>query len=205
MSVVDAERRLLANALLDADNQRFVLLSETCIPLWSFTYTYQYLMDTNVSFLQAFDDPGPQGRGRYDWNMRPEVGIEQWRKGSQWFEFTRKVSLSIVADTKYYPKFLKFCVPHCYVDEHYFPTMLHMTNGEDIDFRSVTWVDWAHGGWHPRSYHSAEMNEETISRMRGEPTCVWNDIPNQPCFLFARKLEPNTVNGLLKLAQFMGH
>uniref|UniRef100_A0A6N2M3I0 Uncharacterized protein n=1 Tax=Salix viminalis TaxID=40686 RepID=A0A6N2M3I0_SALVM len=33
-------------------------------------------------------------------------------------------SVSMVEDTTYYPKFEEFCRPHCYVDEHYFPTML---------------------------------------------------------------------------------
>ncbi|KAG5414067.1 hypothetical protein IGI04_001634, partial [Brassica rapa subsp. trilocularis] len=69
MSICDAERRLLANALLDISNE--------C--------TY--------------------GRGRYNGNMSPEVSIEQWRKGSQWFEVNRELAVSIVKDTLYYPKF----------------------------------------------------------------------------------------------------
>ena len=204
MSIVDAERRLLANALLEADNQRFVLLSEACFPLWNFTFVYHYLMDTNVSFLQAFNDPGPHGRGRYNSNMQPEVVIDQWRKGSQWFEFTREVSRDVVADTKYYPKILWFCVPTCYSDEHYFPTMLSLIHEKDLAYRSITSVDWGGGGAHPKSYQNVEMNKETIVRMRGEPTCVWNDTPNQPCFLFGRKLEPNTRGRLMILARFMG-
>ncbi|URD90988.1 Core-2/I-Branching enzyme [Musa troglodytarum] len=40
LSMVDAERRLLVNALLDISNQRFALLSDTCIPLFDFTYRY---------------------------------------------------------------------------------------------------------------------------------------------------------------------
>ncbi|GER36172.1 Core-2/I-branching beta-1,6-N-acetylglucosaminyltransferase family protein [Striga asiatica] len=51
ISMVDAERRLLANALKDPDNQHFVLLSDSCIPLRNFDYVYNYLMYTNVSFV----------------------------------------------------------------------------------------------------------------------------------------------------------
>ncbi|CDY26503.1 BnaC09g41650D [Brassica napus] len=40
-TMVDAERRLLANALLDESNQRFVLLSDSCIPLFNFTTIYE--------------------------------------------------------------------------------------------------------------------------------------------------------------------
>ncbi|KAI3786708.1 hypothetical protein L1987_40601 [Smallanthus sonchifolius] len=37
VSLVDAERRLLGNALLDFSNERFVLLSESCIPIYNFS------------------------------------------------------------------------------------------------------------------------------------------------------------------------
>ncbi|KAG7973821.1 hypothetical protein I3843_06G016700 [Carya illinoinensis] len=49
-TMMDVERRLLANALLDFSNERFVLLSETCIPLFNFTTIYNYLINSNHSF-----------------------------------------------------------------------------------------------------------------------------------------------------------
>lgn len=75
--MVDAERRLLAHALQDIDNQHFVLLSDryvlwfafvhlyfivysfnstlmcvySCVPLHNFDYVYDYLMGTNLSFI----------------------------------------------------------------------------------------------------------------------------------------------------------
>lgn len=61
MSVADAERRLLANALLDPCNERFILVSESCLPLYNFTFVYNYLMGTKYSFVSSFDDKGPQG------------------------------------------------------------------------------------------------------------------------------------------------
>ncbi|MBA0603291.1 hypothetical protein Gorai_003442 [Gossypium raimondii] len=83
ISMVDAERRLLAKALLDSDNQQFVLLSESCIPLQNFDYVYNYLMLTNVSFIDSFVDLGPHGSGRYSEHMMPEVEKDDFRKGSQ--------------------------------------------------------------------------------------------------------------------------
>ncbi|GJN23432.1 hypothetical protein PR202_gb11081 [Eleusine coracana subsp. coracana] len=91
MTMCDAERRLLANALLDISNEWFVLVSESCIPIFDFNTTYQYFKNSSQSFLMAFDDPGPYGRGRYNWNMTPEVELTQWRKGSQWFEAQGKL------------------------------------------------------------------------------------------------------------------
>ncbi|THG23782.1 hypothetical protein TEA_011672 [Camellia sinensis var. sinensis] len=89
ISMIDGERRLIANALLDFSNQRFVLLSESCIPLFNFTTIYNYLMGSNLSFLGSFDDPRKPGRGRYNRQMWPAISISDWRKGSQWFEIHR--------------------------------------------------------------------------------------------------------------------
>ncbi|EMS60766.1 hypothetical protein TRIUR3_09831 [Triticum urartu] len=83
ISMVDAERRLLANALQDIDNQHFVLLSDSCVPLHNFDYVYDYLMGTNLSFIDFFYDPGPHGNFRYSQNMLPEVRESDFRKGSQ--------------------------------------------------------------------------------------------------------------------------
>ncbi|KAG8384098.1 hypothetical protein BUALT_Bualt04G0082700 [Buddleja alternifolia] len=51
LTMIDAERRLLANALLDPSNQRFVLLSDSCIPVFNFTTVYNHIMGANLSSL----------------------------------------------------------------------------------------------------------------------------------------------------------
>lgn len=200
MSMCDAERRLLANALLDISNERFVLLSESCIPLYNFTLIYHYIMKSKYSFMGAFDDPGPYGRGRYNGNMKPEVSISQWRKGAQWFEVNRKLAVNIVEDTTFYKKFEEFCKPACYVDEHYFPTMLTIQSGNLIANRSITWVDWSRGGAHPATFGKADITEEFLHRVVSNHKCLYNNQPSSTCFLFARKFAPSTLEPLLQLA-----
>lgn len=200
MSMCDAERRLLANALLDISNERFVLLSESCIPLYNFTLIYHYIMKSKYSFMGAFDDPGPYGRGRYNGNMKPEVSISQWRKGAQWFEVNRKLAVNIVEDTTFYKKFEEFCKPACYVDEHYFPTMLTIQSGHLIANRSITWVDWSRGGAHPATFGKADITEEFLHRVVSNHKCLYNNQPSSTCFLFARKFAPSTLEPLLQLA-----
>lgn len=196
LSMCDAERRLLANALLDQDNERFVLLSETCVPLWTFNFTYDYLMKSNQSFVGAFDDPGPVGRGRYDERMLPEVSIEQWRKGSQWFEVDRELATYIVSDVKYYPKFRDFCKPICYVDEHYIPTMLNIEFPKKVAMRSVTAVDWTKGGAHPGEFGKDDA-VEFYQRIRSGHDCTYNGESGHLCFIFARKFLPESLEPLL--------
>ncbi|PQQ01178.1 uncharacterized protein Pyn_18679 [Prunus yedoensis var. nudiflora] len=80
-TMIDSERRLLASALLDFSNERFVLLSESCIPLFNFTTIYSYLMNSSESNIGSNDDPRKSGRGRYNPNMWPAINISDWRKG----------------------------------------------------------------------------------------------------------------------------
>lgn len=201
----DAERRLIANALLDISNEWFILLSESCIPLYNFSTVYNYIKQSKYSFLGAFDDQGPYGRGRYSEKMLPEVNIAQWRKGSQWFEINRKLALYIVEDTKYYPKFADFCKPACYVDEHYFPTMLTIEAGELLANRSITWVDWSRGGAHPGTFGRADITEEFMKRIFEGQKCSYNDQPSSHCYLFARKFAPSALEPLFLLApKFLG-
>ncbi|WCJ39634.1 Core-2/I-branching beta-1 6-N-acetylglucosaminyltransferase family protein [Euphorbia peplus] len=200
MNMCDAERRLVANALLDISNEWFILLSESCIPLYNFSVTYTYIMKSRHSFVSAFDDPGPVGRGRYNESMAPEINITQWRKGAQWFEVNRKLAITIVEDSKYYPIFKEFCKPHCYVDEHYFPTMLTIQASNLIANRSLTWVDWSRGGSHPATFGGTDINDDFLRRVFQGRNCSYNNRQVSMCFLFARKFAPSSLEALLNIA-----
>ncbi|KAF0914504.1 hypothetical protein E2562_028981 [Oryza meyeriana var. granulata] len=198
-NMFDAERRLLANALLDAGNERFVLVSESCVPLHGFPAVYRYLTGSRHSFVGAFVDPGPHGRGRYRPGLAPEVSPEQWRKGAQWFEVERDLAVFVVADDRYYPKFRELCRPPCYVDEHYMPTVMSIEAAGRIANRSVTWVDWSRGGAHPATFGGADVGEAFLKKVAAEQRCLYNGQPSEVCFLFARKFAPGALQPLLSL------
>ncbi|XP_077238520.1 glycosyltransferase BC10-like [Tasmannia lanceolata] len=218
ISMVDAEKRLLANALLDPDNQHFVLLSDSCVPLHNFDYVYNYLMDTNVSFIDCFDDPGPHGTGRYSDHLRPEVEKKDFRKGAQWFSMKRQHALIVLADSLYYGKFKNFCKPdvkgrNCYADEHYLPTLFHMVDPNGIANWSVTHVDWSEGKWHPKAYRAQDVTFELLKNITSidesthvssnkkkvvqQRPCLWNGM-KRPCYLFARKFYPEALDNLMQ-------
>lgn len=218
ISMVDAEKRLLATALEDTDNQHFVLLSDSCVPLHNFDYTYSYLMETNISFVDCFEDPGPIGTGRYSEHMAPEIEENDWRKGAQWFSVKRQHALLIMADNLYYTKFKHYCGPgmegrrNCYADEHYLPTFFHMVDPGGIANWSVTHVDWSEGKWHPKAYRARDVTFELLKsitsidesvhvtsdatkRVMRKP-CLWNGM-RRPCYLFARKFYPEALDNLM--------
>ncbi|KAJ9174779.1 hypothetical protein P3X46_013385 [Hevea brasiliensis] len=200
VSLVDAEKRLLANALLDFSNERFVLLSESCIPIYNFPIVYKYLIHSEYSFVESYDDPSRYGRGRYNRKMLPDIKLFQWRKGSQWFEIQRALAVHIVSDTKYYSVFKKYCKPACYPDEHYIPTYLNMFHGSLNANRTVTWVDWSLGGPHPATYNGINVTESLIQSVRNNGTeCSYNSAMTSVCYLFARKFHPSALESLLNL------
>ncbi|KAI4340789.1 hypothetical protein MLD38_025595 [Melastoma candidum] len=200
VKLVDAERRLLANALLDQLNERFVLLSESCIPVYNFPIIYEYLTSSAHSFVESYDDPTRYGRGRYSRSMLPYISLHQWRKGSQWFEIKRELATHIIADTLYYDLFRRYCKPACYPDEHYIPTYLHMFHGSQNANRTVTWVDWSLGGPHPATFRKDDINEDFIRAIRDNGTsCSYNSENITICNLFARKFAASTLEPLLNL------
>ncbi|GAB2224920.1 hypothetical protein Droror1_Dr00005700 [Drosera rotundifolia] len=219
VSMIDAERRLLANALEDPDNQHFVLLSEKCVPLHNFDYVYNYLIYTNISFIDSFVDPGPHGNARYSDHMLPEIRLEDFQKGSQWFTMKRKHALIVMADNLYYSKFRDYCRPgfegrNCYSDEHYLPTFFHLIDPAGMSNWSVTNVDWSEHKWHPKSYTTQDVTfellqnltsiDETVHETSEEKRvvnikpCLWNGV-KRPCYLFARKFLPETLDVLMQL------
>ncbi|RWV88276.1 hypothetical protein BHE74_00040537 [Ensete ventricosum] len=200
LSLVDAERRLLANALVDLSNERFVLLSESCIPLFNFSFTYQYLMSSRYSFVDAFDEPGPAARGRYEPKLAPEINVTEWRKGAQWFEASRQVAVIVVNETRYYAKFDELRDLMYLEDEHYIPTMLTIKAAHLIANRTLTWAYWT-GGSHPITFGQDDVSDGFLRKINQERNCSYNDQPpSTVCYLFARKFAPSALEPLLKLA-----
>jgi len=53
-SMITAERILLSHALKDPLNERFVFVSDSCVPLYNFNYTYDYIMSSSTSFVDRY-------------------------------------------------------------------------------------------------------------------------------------------------------
>jgi len=208
LSVFAAERRLLATALLDVVNERFVLLSESCIPIAPLPAAYRYYMDSQHSFVEAYFLPGKGGQGRYTRikhreKLNPEVTPKQWRKGSQWFEMARDLALLVVSDRKYYPKLeARLCMRNCicYMDEHYLPTVLTILAPRKLANRTSHFIDFVRNTAHPHQWEREGIHEKTLQAMTSGHECTYNGKPTTTCHMFARKFSPGTLEPLLELA-----
>nr|GMD06956.1 glycosyltransferase BC10-like isoform X1 [Ipomoea batatas] len=193
-SMIEAERLLLNAALEDPANQRFVLLSESCVPLYNFSYVYAYLMASPRSFVDSFlDESEKEKENRYNPRMMPYIPKSKWRKGSQWITLIRKHAVVVADDEVVLPVFKKFCKRrppieaslrnpnlnlqkqhNCIPDEHYVQTLLEMHGlGGELERRTVTYTVWNQsktnmekGGWHPMRFTYADAGPEKIKRIK---------------------------------------
>ncbi|CAK7351475.1 unnamed protein product [Dovyalis caffra] len=190
-SMIEAERLLLDAALEDPANQRFVLLSDSCVPLYNFSYIYSYLMASPRSFVDSFLDAK---EGRHHPKMSPVIPKNKWRKGSQWITLIRSHAEVIVDDDVILPVFKKLCKRrppvdaskgklnlklqkqhNCIPDEHYVQTLLSMSGLEgELERRTVTYTVWNHSatkmenkGWHPMTFSYANASPKKIKEIKG--------------------------------------
>ena len=204
-SLVEAERRLLANALLDLGNERFALLSEACIPVYDFPTVYAFLTGSDTSFVDCYENGGSRSRYRPFFATR-NITLARWRKGAQWFEMDRALALESVADDSCFPAFRDFCVGRreCLIDEHYLPTLVSLLGwGRRNANRTLTYADWKRPvNRHPHTHGADEVTEERIREIReeGGRRCFYNGARKGICNLFARKFSPDTLQPLLRLA-----
>ncbi|KAI4350659.1 hypothetical protein L6164_005093 [Bauhinia variegata] len=191
-SMIEAERILLRHALADPLNDRFAFLSDSCIPLYNFSYTYDYIMSTRTSFVDSFADTK---EGRYNPKMDPVIPVHNWRKGSQWVVLTRKHAEVVVNDETVFPMFQQHCkrrslpefwrdrpLPadaskehNCIPDEHYVQTLLAQKGLEgELTRRPLTHTSWdlssskdyQRQGWHPVTYKLADATPMLIKSIK---------------------------------------
>ncbi|XP_052197569.1 glycosyltransferase BC10 [Diospyros lotus] len=191
-TMILAERILLKHALLDPFNERFVFLSDSCMPLYNFSYTYDYITSTSTSFVDSFADTK---EGRYNPKMHPVIPVQNWRKGSQWAVLTRKHAEIVIKDETVFPMFQLHCkrkslpefwrhhpLPadpskehNCIPDEHYVQTLLAQEGLEgEITRRTLTHTSWdlssskrrERQGWHPVTYKLADATPSLVQSIK---------------------------------------
>ncbi|KAI4311966.1 hypothetical protein MLD38_036827 [Melastoma candidum] len=223
-SMIAAEKLLFAEALKDPANQRFVLLSDSCVPLYNFGYIYNYLMASPRSFVDSFVD---DKEDHYHPDMSSIIPQEKWRKGSQWIALVRKHAKVIVADEVVLAVFRKFCkklqkVHNCIPDEHYVQTLLALKELEpELERRPVTYTLWNYStgkrdkkDWHPFTFTYPDASPLKIGEIKGvdniyhaseerTETCRVGSS-TVPCFLFARKFTQGAAAHLLS-EDIVGH
>jgi len=165
--LLEAELRLIEAALKDKRNKqasficvcvkfyslfvfrKFVLLSETCVPLYPPEVIYSQLLSEKKSRVQACD-PNENTQSersvlessllesaitRYNDEMTGKyINKSNWHKNHQWFALNRAHANLLVQETYVKKRFREYCDAYkgsnilCVPDEHYIATTLNVYN-----------------------------------------------------------------------------
>ncbi|KAK9841452.1 hypothetical protein WJX74_006045 [Apatococcus lobatus] len=184
-TMISATRLLLTAALAEPFNQRFVLLGDTAIPLYSPLVTYHQLMTEEKSRVDAC---GPHGGFHEvnDWrwhdSMAKGTGLqrEHWRKSSQWFSLLRHHAEMAATDAEVNAAFETHCYfgsdhedpsqvdRSCVSDEHYIPTLLAFKNeSSQTDCHGeLVKATWPGTVPHPVSWTPSDISADFIETQR---------------------------------------
>lgn len=188
-TIIDATRALLAAALTNSRAKKFVLLSESDVPLYSPMALYTQMMAEPKSRVNACNETGTRRRGwnhNDGWRLRDDMLAEGltpgvWRKSWQWVALTREHAALAVEDQKVDSAFRATCrrrwdpdwCDHrvCYSDEHYFPTLLAAVGRENETdcYGELTDRDWSRGfatDPHPWEYRPREVTQKLLRKLR---------------------------------------
>jgi hypothetical protein len=178
-SLVAAVRLLLRDALADPLNKRFILMSESDVPLWP----------AGLFYLQAMAEPASRvytcGPGGASWTSPSMADLlhlprSQWYKSSQWFALSRRHAELFVNDTKLDAVFARDCYSEmdlttwemkpggrwCVSDEHYLAVLLAAAGEAPACACSAvegakgtpTFTLWGQNAAHPRTFVAREMS-----------------------------------------------
>ncbi|KAG6493559.1 hypothetical protein ZIOFF_048551 [Zingiber officinale] len=182
-TMIEAERLLLAAALKDPANQRFAFISDSCVPLYNFSYIYNYVISSPKSFVDSFLD---KKEGRYSPKMFPTIPRDRWRKGSQ------RLSGGALGGKQKNMSQLD--------DELERRTLTYTSWNQSIDAKDKR-------SWHPKTFEFADASPQHITEIKGinhvyyetEYRTEWCQCNATfvPCFLFARKFSRGAAMRIL--------
>ncbi|CAI7835334.1 unnamed protein product [Closterium sp. NIES-54] len=176
LSIVEAIKRLLANALLDPHNVRFIVLSERDIPLHPFPAIHRYLLSSSLSFS------GGHPKHFRDTLVAKHVfppGLVRsgWVHGECWLEMARPHAWAVVSEWRWHEMGLQYCKsiyqPTCCVDENLIQTLLTLAFPHQVANRTVMSVFWKQATAHPHTYLRQDITAETIGGIKEEREYRW--------------------------------
>ncbi|CAI5512592.1 unnamed protein product [Closterium sp. Naga37s-1] len=190
LSIVEAIKRLLATALLDPHNVRFVVLSERDVPLHSFPTVYRYLLASNQSYVGGYRKFFRDNKAAIKVFPRSLV-IDGWMHGECWVEMARPHAMEVVRDWEWHEKGRDYCQvmqrPTCCVDENLIHNIITSQHPHQVANRSVMSVDWQRKTGHPHTYLPRDISPESMRSIQEE----WHENQkrpySQPMFLLPKE------------------
>lgn len=185
ISLVKAQNLLLEEAVKDNDNQHFIFISNSCIPLKTFD---RIILDENFSYfnmcpqeqcfprcnklLTSSNSSTPSNSSTLPSTSSNLPSKKHIQKSHQWCILNRKHTILLITETDYLNWFQNFGDEHCYITKLFTKDLTH-----EIINKVTTFVDWSSENL---------KNYSTISKEE------LNQLKNGECF-FGRKFDKNCI------------
>ncbi|CAI5512602.1 unnamed protein product [Closterium sp. Naga37s-1] len=190
LSIVEAIKRLLATALLDPHNMRFVVVSERDVPLHAFPTVYRYLLASNQSYVGGYRKFFRDNKAAIKVFPRSLV-VDGWMHGECWVEMARPHAMEVVRDWEWHEKGRDYCQvmqrPTCCVDENLIHNIITSKHPHQVANRSIMSVDWQRKTGHPHTYLPRDISPESMRSIQEE----WHENQkrpySQPMFLLPKE------------------
>lgn len=164
ISLVECQLNLLEVALKQAENQWFVFMSGSCLPIKRLTVLYDFLASSKLSFFDTGCYPEPQMTAEFlnkwigEWNRSYlNYNFLKFKKHSQWCILNR-MDAEILVDTKtkHLPawKDLQYKFNRGFAkDEYYLLAVLnHEIENYQYNDTPTTYVEWIEGKRRPETH-----------------------------------------------------
>jgi len=176
ISLVYATLLMLKEALKDPQNQRFILVSETCSPIVDFMTAYETVMNQpcssfsyNPHYISSKDHENRYRRFKNKTLIPPD----KFMKAHQWWVMDRRAA-ELCARGRHAKDFDRVFAS----DEHYFINMCILYKVPFVNCRR-TFVEFDHDRSHPKVFHEISLGFLTELRSKG--------------YLFMRKIRKPTL------------
>ncbi|KAG2241304.1 hypothetical protein Bca52824_096714 [Brassica carinata] len=203
-SLISAERRLIARAILDdPNNLYFALVSQHCIPLHSFAYIHNHLsarsspQSHHPSFVEILSDepflPKRYAARGFD-AMMPEISYQDFRVGSQFFVMAKRHALMVVrrgscgGSLGCLASMVDLVTPKSIISRRC--CLLRILKAVVILLSHV--LTGPSVGGHPHTYGANEVSPRLIRSLRRSNSSL--------DYFFARKFSPESLRGLMEIA-----
>lgn len=197
ISIIYAQNLLLSEALKDKKNYKFIILSESCIPLKNFDYIYNSLTYNDFAIFNEAPKHACFPRCNTVLNFLKKDEIY---KSSQWWILNRKYAELVISNKEYIEYFKN--IPSS--DEHYYISIIKNKGSKkdlvctpNLAEGATTFINW-HDMIYPKKYLS-KHNLKTYENISKEEI---NYLIESPC-LFGRKFMINCNVNEIKLKDYL--
>lgn len=171
VSLTECQLNLLEAALEQRDNQWFVFMSDSCLPIKPLSVLYNFLASSKLSFFDTNCHAEPQMTEEFlnkwigEWNRSYlNYNFLKFKKHSQWCILNRtNAEILVSTKTKHLPawKDLQYKFNRGFAKDEFYP--LAVLNHEIKDYvyteRMTTFVHWEAQSKRPRSFSLSQVNK----------------------------------------------